>query len=281
METTFPIIVNTCDSYEDVWPFFFYGLQEYWPQCSNQIIFNTEYKKSCAYRKEVQIHNSKIPSNLPDKWGKRFRDTLMDIDSEFVMVVYDDFVLNGPVADEKILECLQWLKNNPDISVFYFAFPPHQYIEDSIFHGFVKLSQRSDYKLNSAPALWRKEHLINFIHDDDNPWAWEYFGSYRTYSSPLRFYCQQNSSSLYFPYDSSRGGAVYRGKWVTSVITPLIEKFNIQINLEARGTFLDTTPPKRSIKWILNFFKTGYDMIGFAVFIYLKRILVTKIGSLL
>lgn len=277
-ETT--IIINTCDAYEDVWELFFCAFQEYWPDCKYKITLNTERKQKIINNCNVHIQNFNSP-NGKDIWGLRLKQTLNACESKYVLMLYDDFILEGRVDQEKIANCIHWLNNNPNIAVFYFTNNPvNVNINDGRFEHFELIPRRGDYRLNSAPGVWRREKLIKYIDEKDNPWAWEFFGSYRTYGDADLFYCVQKEHENIYPYNHSMGGAIYRGKWVGKVVLPLISKYKLQIDVSKRG--LADGPQKdnkRSLLWKLRFFLLGFELIGFGVFLYIYRILRKKFSA--
>lgn len=271
------VVVNSCDSYEDVWGLFFCAFKEHWSECKYPVILNTESKKTSVQGLNLQVKNLESVSGK-ELWGKRLKQTVGSCDSKYVVMLYDDFVLEGHVADEKISKCIQWLSENPDVAVFYFSnIPVNDNINDGHFDGFELIPTTGDYKLNSAPAIWRRERLLEFIEDNDNPWAWEYFGSYRTYSKPDRFYCAKKGREDIYPYNYAMGGAIYRGKWVGKVVLPLIEKYGLDINVNARGLADGIQQNnRRTLSWKVNFFLLGFRMIGLGILLYFFRILKGK-----
>jgi len=271
------VIVNSCDGYEDVWDLFFCAFREYWPDCKYQVVLNTESKQRDIAGINVRINNLKSMSDRK-LWGKRLRQTIESCNSEYVLMLYDDFILEGPVSEQKISRCMQSLSENPDIAAFYFLnVPVNKNIDDGRFDGFELMPKTADYKLNSAPALWRRERLLAYIEDNDNPWAWEYFGSYRAYNNTDLFYCAKRGAEDVYPYNYVMGGAIYRGRWVGKVVLPLIEKYGLDTDVSVRGLVDDVNQSnKRSLSWKIQFFWLGYRMIGTGVFLYVFRNLKVK-----
>jgi hypothetical protein len=273
------IVINTCDAYSDVWELFFKSFEEYWKDCDYNKVLNTE-SFNCNLS-NVITHNFNETSTL-DNWGKRFKQTLQDLDSDFVIMLYDDFILEGNVNQNKIKQCISWLKDktNQDICAFYFIHSQNENIDDGKFDGFECLPLKADYKLNSAPALWRRDKLISFIEDNDSPWAWEYFGSYRAYNKQSIFYSVKKEYEDIYPYNYSMGGAIYRSKWVSEVVVPLVDKYKLDLDLSKRGlTDKISESNKRTLKWKIDFFKTGYKMIGLGVILFAYRIISKKLGA--
>lgn len=271
------IVVNTCDAYEDVWELFFCAFREYWPDCKYKIILNTEFKQKNLGEINAVVHNFNSP-NGGDVWGMRLKQTLNAYDSKYVIMLYDDFILENYVNQQEIASCKNWLDENPNVAVFYFNnISVNTNIQDERFDGFELMPRRGDYKLNSAPAIWRRKKLLQFIEDNDNPWAWEFFGSYRTYKSTDLFYCAKKECENIYPYSYAMGGAIYRGKWVGKVVLPLIEKYNLKIDVNERGLSDDILRNnKRSLLWVAIFFLRGFSMIRFGVFLFIYRIIRKK-----
>lgn len=267
------IVVNTCDAYEDVWELFFCAFQEHWPDCKYKVVINTENKKFVSTAIDVRTHNFNSPDGI-DMWGLRLKQTLSECESKYVVMLYDDFILEGAVDQEKITTCIQWLNENPEVAVFYFINnSANENIDDLRFNSFELMPKRGDYKLNSAPAIWRREKLLKFIDNSDNPWAWEFFGSYRTYRDTDLFYCVKKEHENIYPYNYAMGGAIYRGRWVGKVVAPLISKYNLRFDTNIRGLVDgDEQKNKRTLMWKLKFFLLGFKMIRFGIFLYIYRI---------
>ena len=271
------ILVNSCDAYEDVWELFFCAFQEYWPECKYRVILNTENKKFTSTKVDLHTHNFNSPDGR-DMWGLRLKQTLIECQSKYVVMLYDDFVLEGNVDQDQIVKCAKWLDENPEVAVFYFINnPANKNIDDRRFDNFELIPTKGDFKLNSAPAIWRRKKLLEFIDDNDTPWAWEFFGSYRTYSSTDLFYCVQREHEDIYPYNYITGGAIYRGKWVRRIVVPLINKYNLRIDLNDRGlTDGVMKKDKRTLLWKINFFLLGFKMIKFGIILFIYRILIKK-----
>lgn len=272
------IVVNTCDAYSDIWELFFKAFDDCWKGCEYEVVLNTEklsYNAKC-----IKTHNFIENSSL-DNWGKRLKKTLQDIDSQYIIMLYDDFILEANVNQKKIKKCIDWLdcKDNKNICAFYFSTTNNKNTDDKKFDGFERLPVKADYKLNSAPAIWRKKALLKFIQHTDSPWAWEFFGSYRAYNENSIFYSLKKGEEDIYPYSYLMGGAIYRGKWVLKVVIPLIEKYKININLSKRGITKGIGKEnKRSLKWKIDFFIIGYKMIGLGVLLFIFRTIKKKIG---
>jgi hypothetical protein len=271
------IVVNSCDEYKDVLDIFFTAFNYNWKKCPFKIVINTETNQYPQYNARTQNYTNHLE---PDNWGDRLLETLSSIDSEFIIMLYDDYILEKNVDMREIDNALIFLQNHIENSVVYLVATPLVLDDESKDNRFLKVNASSDYRLNSAPAIWRKKILISYTCSGDTPWAWEVFGSYRTFHDKNKFYSLNPAYSDIYPYDYSEGGAIYRGKWVSKVIERIILKYNININWTKRGISEGIDFEKRSILWKFRFVKLGFKMIGAKMTIYLYRYFREKLNSM-
>ncbi len=267
------IVVNTCDSYQDVLELFFHSFHEHWPNCRYPVVVNTERSRPTH---DARVHNY-FTDGGPDDWGARLRSTLNSINSEYVLMLYDDFLLEKAVSEERITLALKKIQSTAQAGVVYLiktglpTIPSPQEVE------FLEVQPRAEYRLNSAPGIWRKRTLLRYTEPGDTPWAWEVFGSYRTWDDGGIFYSLNPNTTDIYSFNYSKGGAIYRGKWVRSVVENLAHRYPINIDWQKRGFSSDTTSEKRSLAWKIQFLRTGFRMVGFKAFISIKRYILSKL----
>lgn len=272
------IVVNTCDAYSDVLTIFFAALKLHWPDCTYPIVINTE-KNNCYGFDGVTVHNFSSDSGR-DEWGARLISTLESIDSEFVLMLYDDYILESAVSRDRFESALELLKQQTSASVVYLTSVGFSSVRnDGESSHFSVVKDYSEYRLNSAPAIWRRSDLLDYTGKQDNPWAWEVFGSYRTFGNGKVFYCPPAASDDVFIYNHRKGGAIYRGKWVREVVDVIERTLPVNIDYDLRGFSSVVRNEKRSLNWKLNFLKTGYQMIGVKVLFFISRYVRAKLND--
>lgn len=273
------ILVNSCDAYEVLWKPFFFVLRDSWKNLDYKIILNTETKHFSM--EGLDITTLSLGEENPDRqWGKRLLETLEQIDTEYVINLFDDFILEASVEQHRIEQCLEWMEKDQNIAVFYLMNIPQPNQNDNRFTGFDLVPQGQNYRLNSAPAIWRRKKLMEFTGEQDTPWAWEFFGSTRTYHTNDVFYCIDRDTQPIYQYANKLGGAIHRGKWVKSVIKPVVEKYHLDIDLEERGFEEENGAlAGHSLKWKIDFFKLGYKMVGKDAWIMLRRMVKVKLKN--
>ena len=280
MSKDYAILVNSCDAYEDLWEPFFLVLKDRWNLENCDIVLNTETK---AFRMDgLNIRTLNLGTENKDyQWGGRLIETLKHIETKYVLSLFDDFILENDVNVDKMEQCIRWMDENEQIAVFYLMNIPQPNEKNTTYEGFDLVPNGQDYRLNSAPAIWRRERLMSYTKKVDSPWGWEYFGSVRTFRTDDLFYCVAKDAAPIYCYSQKLGGAVHRGKWVKSVIEPVVQKYQLSLDLSKRG-FEDEegNATKHSFKTKLRFFALGYRMIGFEAVTMLFRYIKIKLKRL-
>ncbi len=273
--TDLTIVVNTCDAYKDVLDIFFYAFQAHWPDCPCQVVINTETNK---HKHPARVHNHSSPAGLDD-WGARLRLTLSSIDTNFVLMLYDDFILNASMSNQRLRDAIQLLHLEARAVVVYLinTSRPLQWVNvDDIF---IPIKDNVDYRLNSAPAIWRKKTLMDYTSAGDTPWAWEVFGTYKTWGDGNLYYSLNPNQSDIYSYNYRKGGAIYRGKWVREVVEPAAKIYPLNIDWSIRGYSSETVFEKRTFMWKLRFLIKGYRMVGLKAFCFFGSYIKEKIHA--
>lgn len=229
------LFLSTYDGGEDLWEGFFKALSVQWPEMDMKIVLNTE-TKSYSYPGYV-IESYKTTSNKEQPWGERFIDSLMHVETEYVLLFLEDFWLDRRVDDEFFRQTLQWMKDNPDVANFsYYPCLPGTNLPDFRFERFELRPQVCEYKFNCQVGLWRTKELKDFIRPHESPWEWEMLGSIRAGKCTQKFYSLRWNAPLVFSYgDNLTGCVVRRGRWVKQNVFPLAEKYNLNIDYTKRG----------------------------------------------
>lgn len=158
------IVVLTCDIYSVFWDWFFACKKKYWKNCPYTTYLVTE-TKTCRYCQTINV-NSPI-------WTKRFRESLKQINSEYVIVLLEDYFIRQPVNQEIINQCLQYMEGDYDPIVWNFE---HNYRKSSTLGmppHWLNQYNRQVYLNSSQPSLWHRKRLIDRLKKDQDPWEWE------------------------------------------------------------------------------------------------------------
>ncbi len=267
------ILVSTCDSYHDVLDLFFAAFKENWPNCHFDILINGETKKYEMSDSTYKIENYLSNDN---RWGARLLSSLNKIEDEFVITLLDDYILESPLDNEKLKNAFSLLQDDTSVSCIYLYYLSSLDMIHSNIDQYYEVSNKSLYKVNTLPAIWRRKDLINILEDQDDPWAWEAFSMYRIKAKNIKIYSVPANENNVYNYSAITGGAVYRGKWVKAVVCDKISKYNLPNDFTKREYLETKEVSKRSFKWKLNFLIKGYKIAKFNLLIFVFQSLKSK-----
>lgn len=281
MNSEISILVNSCDSYEDLWFPFFKLFRYYWPNCPHQLILNTETKTYIHPGLNIKCMSLYCHANKAESiaYGQRLRDHLKHIDTKYVIMLLDDFFLHDYVDEVKIDKCKQWMDMNPNIAVFNFEEVRDDLNDPSLeYPGFELRPPIGEYKLNLQAALWRKDTLLKYIKSHESPWEMETFGNCRTYQCKDLFYSIMHNEPRPFNYGFIYAGIwnVYRGKWVKETVIDLFHHHNINIDYNRRGIYsasnlIEETQIDQSKQWLLKRIKLKLSTLRSVGFFWVLR----------
>lgn len=265
------ILISSCDSYSDVASAFLASLWHHWPSCPFQLVISRESSDLLLPANSTRHH----PKHSKDKWGQRIKRTLSFIDTPYVMFLFDDFILNRSIDDACLMQAFNIL-SDPANAVVYLTQPHQSFLKFSSpcsSDPFLQIAPFTQYTISSRPAVWSKSALDYLTKHDDTPWSWEVFGSFRSWHTPFKFYALNPDVNSIYSYDNHLGGAIYRGKWVRSVVDYLDENLSLELNYRARGIIDEAELPKRSLYWKLKFILVGIRTSGIrTLYIFFPRI---------
>jgi len=271
------IVVNTCDDYSDVLEIFFHAFQKFWPDCPYPIVINTESQQHTSLY-PARVHVSKS-NDSHDDWGRRLLETLSEIESEFVLMLYDDFILEENVDTKKIFKALLLLKAQEHNAVTYLINTSSPLMSNDDESLFLQIKDNVEFRLNSSPGIWRREVLVSYTSPGDTPWAWEVFNTYKSWGDGFSYYSINPKQKDIFCYNYSKGGAIYRGKWVEEVVEQAMMNFRLKIDWSKRGFSSEKTFERRSLIWKIRFMQTGWKMVGFKALNFLAAYVKKKFNA--
>ena len=225
------LVVSSTDSYSDMWDPFFKLLKKYWdPQCP--IVLSTDSRSYSYPGLNIQTMQLFKPDENP-VWSKRLMRHLERIDTDYIIMILDDFFITGPVDEKKIEQCIQWMDADTQITCFNFHCAHYDTNLPCQYDGFLEKPQRSKYKMNCQAALWRRKSLLKDMREHENPWNFENLGSQRSWRYKDQKFYQADKDVIVIPY-CMPGGAAAHGKWEQNAVE-LNEKEDLGIDFAVRG----------------------------------------------
>ena len=193
-------------------------------------------------------------------------------------MVYDDFILEKNIDNTQIHKAILLLQSQDHAAVTYLINTSSPLMIGDSENLFLPIKDFIEYRLNSAPGIWRRQVLISYTSPGDTPWAWEVFGTYKTWGDGLLYYSINLKRSDIFPYNYSKGGAIYRGKWVKEVVEQAMMNYPLDIDWSKRGFSSKKTHERRSLMWQIRFMHTGWKMVGFKALNFLVAFVKAKLN---
>ena len=191
----YSILVLSCDKYEPCWTPFFTLLDKYW-EGHPSVYLVTESKK-CEYCNTININS--------DIWSRRFLGALREIESDYVLVMLDDFFIRDYVDIDRISD----IEFTSDIICYNFEL---EYREPALRLNEWDIQKNNQVYLTSTqPSLWDRKKLITLIGDNMSPWEFEL----QVVDSPYDFYINNQNYIIDVGYrhqDLSVGWGITRGK---------------------------------------------------------------------
>lgn len=267
------VLVSTCDSYHDVLDLFISAFSDNWPNNNFPLYLNGELKPYLPKKSNISVNNILSAEKI---WGARFLFSLNSLKDEFVITLLDDYILESKINEQQLNDALLFLEKNRDISCIYLHYLDSLDMKPFSGHIYNEVIPKSLYRINTLPAIWRRNHLIKVIEKKDDPWTWEAFSMYRKDAKFLKILSVSSSKNNIYEYSAKTGGAVYRGKWVKEVVSSKLIEYNLANENYAR-LFLDHDEKiKRTFIWKLKFLYKGFKIARFKIVIFIIRSLISK-----
>lgn len=228
------LLVNSCDAYADLWLPFFTLLKKYFAPLEMRVLLNTETKDFHMDGLTIEPVHSQAKT-----YGGRMRDALAQVDTEYVLLMLDDFFLRQPVRQDRLQDIITWMDQDP--AIVYFNCDATESVKDlevGKYPGYKRLPAGTRFTLNLQAAVWRTQRLRDYWRWDVSPWEWEERCNVMTAREKQdKFYCVTDPAARFMDYGYKPGvwmGVCY-GKWVERDVVPLFEKEHIQVDFSKRG----------------------------------------------
>ncbi len=217
MDNSVTILVNSCDKYEDAWEPFFKLLKIQWPECENyKIVLSTETKAyNCSF---LDVKTVNVKGNL--SWSSRLKNTLEQIETEYVLFFLEDFFLLEKVRTDIFTKAFELIESDKRIGLITFSkrrygstFPDKTDYDKC----FIEQPKSVKNRTNVLVGLWRKEYFLKLLYGDENPWEYEKNSNIRSRFAGYKIFTQDyNYSPATFRYcmNPVDGFGITQGKWL-------------------------------------------------------------------
>lgn len=239
------LMVLTCDKNEDIWPVFFSMLNKNWPEFDGEVFINTERKD---YKNSVyNIRRSQKQFSEQTPWSYRLKTCLKEVDTKYVIFLLEDFVLSDKVDDNEVLRTLNIMEKDDSIACFNYM-ETYKDAEDSLsenYENYYLKSRKAAFRINLQAALWRKDFLLMFIRNHENPWQFETWGNLRARRYSDKIFHLKKESDRVFSYPE--GGILADGRWRNNSSVEFLKRIEANIDFDKREVYHDGDSRKTEI----------------------------------
>lgn len=198
------VLVMSSDGYRDLWRPFFTLFWRYWPDCPFPVYLGSN---RIPYEDDTRI-STLLTGDF--EWGKTLRLWLEQIDSEYVLVLLEDYFLRESVPTARVLDALATIDALHGVVLRLYPHPG----PDAAISGHARIGRihrLAPFRVSTQPAIWHRAELLSLARDDESIWDFEVEGTRRSRSRSAGFY------ATYRPVLRYRH-VVDRGKWFRSAL---------------------------------------------------------------
>lgn len=221
------IIVSSCDKFKDAWEPFFILLDKYWSNHPRKIFLNSE---SVSYSGSFQNVRTVLNTHN-ESWSERIRNTVKQVDTEYVLFFLEDYFIWDYVNEEVFDEAYSLIKDEKvGAVVFHGVSLDEKY--NTRFNTekvFVEQDKSIISRLHVVVSLFHKDYFLKLLCENENPWRYERESYARSLALGKKVLAQNYGCSkpcfLYYLKPRDNIG-INQGKWLKDTI-PMFEKNGI------------------------------------------------------
>jgi hypothetical protein len=221
------IYISSCDKYSWLWPSFFHFFNKFWPVCPYKIYLGTETLKFEGKNVTTLDAEEDVP------WGKMTKLNLEKIDTKYVLLMLDDFLLEDYVDSELIDNIMNVIIRMKADHVRLNENRVRKKLKvHEVSNSFVAIKDSKKFIVSLQAAIWDRKFLLSILRDKESPWEFEIHGSERVQNVENIYYLNKTALVYHF------GGIVHQGlmerKYARNLYPEhlLIEKRNVMSRRE-------------------------------------------------
>ena len=175
------ILIPSCDAYSELWDINIKSLLKYWPGLTNKYSFIPIYLMSNHESfGNPRVMNLKLGEDV--SWSDNMINALSQIDKKYILIVRDDYIMNGAVDEKRFIELYRiFLRYNAPY--MNFVGHPDVYYDGPMLLDDVMIKNRvGHYRNNTQISIWQKKDLLSVLKSGESAWDFEIRGNFRTKS---------------------------------------------------------------------------------------------------
>jgi len=257
----FAILLNTCDSYSDLWPIFFQQLKKNFKIDDIPIYINTESKTYFDSELNIQMFQKE---KINMAWSTRLKESIKEIKEEYILSIPEECILESETNHKDIHQALEILINDISASSICLVKIPGSKKASSKIGKFVVREYNYRNLIVQQASIWRKSRYLAYIKDGENPWEFEVLSSARGLRFNDEFYCIDDNENEVLDYNY--GHLVTRGYWLKEELTRLESKLNIIFDKQKRAVKSREEINREYSRYSMFFWKLRYKKYKILIF---------------
>jgi hypothetical protein len=220
------IVVPTTVKYSDAWIPFIACFNKFWQDNPYPINFITDFEDENA------IEDRMITIGKDMGWCANFNEGLKRIDSEFILMLQEDFWLNAPVDHAYVCKALKMMLDDDSIGCFRLYPCPGPDIE--LGPDFGRIDTNAKYRVSCQSAIWKKSHLQDILSRFNTPREFEIDGTnyVNNNCNNFKYYAVKRTDPNTWPIQYYCS-AIARGQWNPDAVN-FVKSLNIPIDTSRR-----------------------------------------------
>ena len=175
MSNGFSVLVIGCKKHEQIANRFYKLVERFWPEIINSTIFCSDelsdYQKEFAKRYVVEKEKS---------YSDRIKTGLLSIDSEYVLLLLDDYFISRKIDNESFCLLLDNIQNN-NLNYCKLIGLPMCFKKFKAIKKTYRIKKNTHYGISLQPSIWKKSELLNALSLCDGTNAWEVESAFSRY----------------------------------------------------------------------------------------------------
>lgn len=233
------LLVSSCDKYEDAWHPFFELLHIYGNGFSCPIVLNTETKNYVNEHFDIRVINS--PGKMT--WSERMANVLSQIDTEFVLLILDDYFLKDHFGTERFDKVLNYMRAHKDVGFVDIAprwAASGEDVKNNLQNNDIQddfyVRENDEWNITLVPSVWRKDFFLNLLRKHEDVWMFEYYSGIRAKKTGMKVVRFVTRMPTIYEYDFQvwTGMGITRGQWLPQNVD-FFNRHGIDVNFANLG----------------------------------------------
>ncbi len=231
------LLVPSCDRYSDLWRPFFALLRRNWPDCPFDVVLGSNHLR-CD---EPGVQTLAVGDDRD--WSTGLRKMLDGVDTPWVIVVLEDFLLERTVDTAAMLRLVDAAERLGAGYLRLRPFPPPD-CRLARFPSVGEIEPGAPYRASMQAAIWRRDELHALLVEGENPWEFEIYGARRSDLSSRGYYSTWSPALHYY-------AGVTAGKWIPYGVAVCREQ-GVPVDLASRPMMRSDEAMRRNVSRVIN-----------------------------